>query len=219
MDDCLREDFVFLRRMRQPDFGVLVDLSDEEIRKVAADRGTTRVDCPDADQNEDLSGMHKRVCGIHRHHPLALNGGALLLSLKGPEEFHARGQILLEDAVDGCDMKEINTLVLYGHWPCGKALKFNIRIDRACELYVDGKQRAREFFRERNMPLAACCLWIHVDWPKELKSSKNTYFFKREAWERPNVRGFRDRWRNEPSFRKKCVKQYWNDQKFWQKAA
>jgi hypothetical protein len=136
-----------------------------------------------------------------------LNGGALLLSQKGPSAFHTRGTILLEDALEGCKLKNIDTLVLYGHWPCGKAKLSSIRIDRAFELYADGKHRARTFFRDNGVKLTACCLWMHVDWPDEKKRS---YFFNRKAWESVSVAGFRSRWREEQDFREKCVKNYWH---------
>lgn len=212
----VREDQVFLRRMRQPDFRVLVDIKESEIQKVVQDKGSVITPCADGDRIYELMTHHHRVCeGAKCHHTPALNGGPLLFSDSSQlsEEMREDGNVLLRHAFEGREIKGVETFICYGHAPCGKAILNGIRVDQLIGHYLRGKDRVSAHAKSNQIPLKAIGLWIHINWTK--LNEERTYVLKRAAWMSPEVTEFRGRWQAEPKYRELCVERYWDDSKFW----
>lgn len=212
----IRQDMVFWRRLRQPDFQVLVDIKESEIQSIAADKGSVITPCADGDQIFELLSHHRKVLhSSNCHHTPALNGGPLLYS-DSPDldnEMQRDGEVLLRHSFEGRNMKGVETFICYGHAPCGKALANNIRADELAGHYLRAKDHVRRHATTHGIPLAAVGLWIHIEWPD---SKKKTYVFKRKAWMTPEVTDFRMQWRD-PDFRQKMTAEYWDT--YWPQLA
>ena len=206
----VREDIVYLKLMRAR-FSVFTDLAPEAIRQ-AVKTGSVIVPCADGDQIYDLLTHHRSVCGCPKkcHHAPALNGGPLLLSDRVSEEMQSDGRVLLRHAFEGKAIKGVETVVLYGHAPCGKALGNTISVPKALGHYVRAKERVWSYAKERKIELASCHLWMHIQWPDGLRRS---YFFNRKAWESAECVRFTQEWLSAPQYRseqtKRLFEQFW----------
>lgn len=209
----VREDLVFLKLMRTR-FNVFTDLAPDAVRN-AVEKGSVIVPCADGDQIYDLLTHHRSVCGCPKkcHHTSALNGGPLLLSDRVSEEMQSDGSVLLRHAFEGKAIKGVETVVLYGHAPCGKALGNSISAPEAMEHYVRAKDRVRAYAKEKKIDLAACHLWMHIHWPDDTRRS---YFFNRSAWESSGCRRFAREWQDAPQYRGEHVSRLWD--KYWDTA-
>jgi hypothetical protein len=209
-DRRVREDMVFWRLIRER-HKVLVAIEPNEINQVVQQRGTVIIPCADGDQIIDLITHNKQVCGGDCHHSPALNGGLLLLSDSEnlSQLMRSDGEVLLRHALQGSQMKGVDTLIGYGHGPCGAALASGIRADQACEHYIRAKDRVRRHAKQHHIPLKAVCLWIHLQWPD---ARRQTFVFKRAAWQGPECVEFRMQWR-EDAFRSRTTQKYWPE--FW----
>lgn len=204
----VRHDMVFLRRLRQPDFQVLVDIQPNEIKRVVEDKGSVIPTCADGDEIYELMTHHRQICdGSNCHHSPALNGGPLLFSdLLLNEEMRGDGAVLLRHSFEGRKLKGVETFVCYGHAPCGKARLNGIRADELIGHYINGKDRVRRHATRNEIPLKAVCLWIHIHWPND---DQRTYVFKRDAWNKSEVVAFRQEW-HDHDFRQRMVDVYWD---------
>lgn len=211
----IRQDMVFWRRLRQPDFQVLVDIRELEIQSVVKDKGSVIVPCADGDVIHELLTHHRKVCeGSNCHHAPALNGGSLLFSDSDllSEDMRRDGEVLLRHSFEGRQLKGVETFICYGHAPCGKALLNNLRADEVLGHYIRGKDRVRQHAKDHSIPLKACGLWIHIHWPNH---DQRSYVFKRQTWMSERVTDFRYLWREE-KFRTQMVDKYWHT--FWPNA-
>ncbi len=206
----VREDIVFLKLMRM-EFGVFTDLAPDAIRD-AVQKGSVIVPCADGDQLHDLLTHHRNVCGCPDkcHHSPALNGGPLLLSDQVPAEMRSDGDVLLRHTFEGKAIKGIDTVVLYGHAPCGKARGNNISAPEALDHYVRAKHRVRTYAHEAGITLDACHLWMHIQWPD---GARRSYFFNRKAWESPECVKFTQDWLSAPQYRSEQTHRLW--EQFW----
>lgn len=152
--------------------GVLLEI---EGRRIASSNGTIFVGCSDGDQFADLYRFHTTTCKCDevRHHPLLLNGGALLLSSNSPITGAKRdGRVLLRHIHVASRIKGIKTLVLYTHCPCGVAYGAKLDIFEVVRLLVEAKLRIR--LRNGGRGISISC-FIHVDYGNR----KRTYFVDR----------------------------------------
>lgn len=207
----VREDMVFLRSMRA-EFNVLIDISEQEVRRVAGNEGSVVIACADGDQFFDLIQHHRIICGCERgcHHSIALNGGPLLCSDHVSAHLQHDGEVILRHAFQGKELKGLDTLVLYGHAPCGMAGANRISAAETLSHYVRAKDRFRRYAEEHQIRLTACLLWMHIQWPD---GRRNSYFFNRKAWENPDVVSFRNGWLSSSAIRAQAVERCWR--KFW----
>lgn len=156
--------------------GVLQEIESHRIDDTS--NGTMVVNCSDGDQIDDLFNHHKRMCahndqGHHRHHLLALNGGAKLIAQKSPLRIGDEDTILLGHIHAARIMKSIDTVILYAHAPCGAAYAHRLPFESVLDLLFTGKERVKE--EEPGIKVACFC---HIDYGKK----KRTYFASREEW-------------------------------------
>lgn len=143
-------------------------------------RGVIMVACADGDQMPDLfafeTGLFKVAQVPPRIHELALNGGALLIAKDSPVR-RAGGEddVLLRHIDDGRTLKEITTVMLYAHAPCGAAALARLDLRTAISLLMEAKTRLKQELAD----LKVAC-FLHIDWGDR----KRTYFVSRDAWER-----------------------------------
>ncbi len=207
----IRQDMVFFRTLRQPNYQVLVDIQASEIKRVVENKGSVIPTCADGDEIYELMTHHRQICnGSNCHHSPALNGGPLLFSeLLTDPEMQQDGSVLLRHSFEGKQLKGVETFVCYGHAPCGKALINGIRADELIEHYLNGKDRVRRHAAERQIPLKAVGLWLHIHWPNR---DQRTYVFKREAWNSPQVIAFRKEWQDNDR-RRMLTELHWD--RYW----
>ncbi len=122
--------------------GILRDLNAHLIDQ---SNGAILVTCADGDQMSDLFHHHERIAreggGTPRLHTLALNGGALLLAPSSPlnRQFH-EDEVLLHHITVARQLKDIHTIVLYAHAPCGAAGAFHLTFLQVLEYLMEAKR-------------------------------------------------------------------------------
>ncbi|HEY4479314.1 MAG: hypothetical protein A3C06_01705 [Candidatus Taylorbacteria bacterium RIFCSPHIGHO2_02_FULL_46_13] len=149
-----------------------------EKHRIQNPAGTILVPCPDGDQFRDVYGQHCRLCNIERHHPLSLNGGALLLSKHSPVR-HAKlkGSALLLDIKETQGLKGMDTLALYVHAPCGVAYGTSLDFFEVMRLLIEAKLR---LLAQRTLAKLKIVCFCHVDYPSATSEvRKRTYFVNR----------------------------------------
>ena len=154
------QDFTLIQDLR--DKGVLARIQSEELR---ADTGTVPILCSDGDRMCDvfmhLSETCRTVNFPVRPHVIAFPGAPFLLSRHSPEILGMKiDRLLIHGIKTGPELKNIQTVVIVPHWPCGMAKVCNITLTRSVELAMNGKARIR-----RELPslreVVAC---LHVDY-------------------------------------------------------
>lgn len=154
-------------------------LTDVEAPELNLDHGVIIVTCADGDQMPDLFSFQTRlfnIRGIHpRVHTLALNGGALLIPEKSPlNKENGEDRVLLAHLRDARKLKNIDTIVLYVHAPCGAAGLADLNFMQVMELLLEAKARIK-----KELPGALVACFCHVDWGENIK---RTYFVSRDKW-------------------------------------
>jgi hypothetical protein len=149
--------------------------------KIPDNDGTIVISCADGDRISDILEFHRKQCDSHEcHHPLTLNGGPLLIPRDSPvaDKEHPEGPVILKHVVGANKIKNISTIVAYGHWPCGAALASGLSLYQTLELFVKSKDNIRQFLQAREIkPSVVAC--FHVDYGSGVKRS---YFFHRKQW-------------------------------------
>lgn len=170
------EDVRLIHLLRDAD--VLVNV---EAHKLNAPNGVISVVCPDCDQAHDIDGHIRKLlneCGGKiRPHSLKQHGGGMLISEACPldREFHI-DKYLLKHVGIARSLKEINTIILYVHAPCGAAQLEGLNVVEILYHVVEAKKRVKAMW-----PNDRISCYIHVDYQNE---KKRTYFLSREAFER-----------------------------------
>ena len=152
-------------------------LLDIEGRRVSASQGTVFIGCPDGDRFKDVYDYHCHVCNGVRHHPLLLNGGALLLSHHSPIwGAKGDGKTLVRHANAAARIKHIHTAILYAHWPCGVGVAAGLNFLEVLRLLLEAKMRLRS---QRGFTNIKKFCFVHVDYGDR----KRTYFVDRQVAE------------------------------------
>lgn len=157
--------------------GVLLEVDGH---KIDESKGAILVTCADGDQFEDLFTHHANICKQQRcsdHariHVLSLNGGAKLIAKSSPLHTAGEDRVILNHISGAKALKDINTVVLYAHAPCGAAYSKGISFENVLRLLFEGKDRVKE--SDKGLHVACFC---HVDYGN---GKKRTYFASREAW-------------------------------------
>ena len=170
------EDFKTIQQLLEKN--VLVSI---EAAELGADRGVIPVLCSDGDRMFDVFTHLSDTCTAANFpvqpHLIAYPGAPILLSNHSPRILGARIDTLFIYGIKtGPDMKNIRTIVIVPHWPCGMAKACNLGLIRSIELAVNGGARI-----ERD--LQACvhnvAVWLHVDYGEAFM---RTYRIDQKKW-------------------------------------
>jgi hypothetical protein len=177
-----KDDASVLRSMRKG--GVLRDI---QSNRIDAHNGVILVACGDGDQFYDLFSHKAEILapqrGAPRIHPLTLNGGGLLIPENSPfNKDLPHDRVLLTNIAGAMKLKEIYTVALCVHAPCGMARSAGLDFETMIRLLVEAKRRIRCEIQHPELKVAAFC---HVDW----EDGKRTYHVSADAW---------DKWREAP---------------------
>lgn len=146
--------------------------------------GAIVVPCADCDQMDHVYEQVRKLCTIQnllpRIHMLTANGGAMVLSPDWPDPAGQRkAETLKEEIIEAREMKDIFTVLLFCHAPCGKASKLNMTVETTIRHLLKAKQvvkgmHPRNFVR---------CI-IQVDWQEQAvdRPEKEIYFIPNERW-------------------------------------
>lgn len=157
--------------------GVLADVQENLID---LKDGVIMVTCSDGDQMYDMFSQQAKWVEVQRKDPrihlLALNGGAIHLGPNSPTSREDREDKVIEKHIEGAVwLKNIQTVILYTHTPCGLAKMFNLGLYDVLEHLVAGKERLK--FKHPELKVAC---FVHVD--REQGLGKRTYFVSRDKW-------------------------------------
>lgn len=153
-------------------------LLDAEGHKFDSPNGVILVTCPDCDQFVDIFNytmeMFRKGGYQERPQPLCQHGGGMLISETCPlDREYMIDQYLLVNIARARKMKEINTLALLVHYPCGAARLAGIPLIDVIAHDVAAKQRVKLLWPE----LKVGC-FLHVDY----LDRKRTYFLSHDAF-------------------------------------
>lgn len=148
-------------------------------------RGLIVVPCSDCDQWEHMVAEIRERFRVQemlpRFHPLALNGGALLIPdgspLPGAEYM---GRSLLECIQFARHKKGIELIHLYAHYPCGVAGEVGLSLEECVDLQMQAETRVKA-----ENPGMRVDSMFHVDWEGANGSgrpAKETFFISHQAW-------------------------------------
>lgn len=166
-----------LLRLSEKDCGVIRELRSEGVfedmdsHKLVPDHKVVVVTCADGHQFQDLAThlFQKMTPGESCIHVFSWNGGPLRLIEKSPANKRGRSTAkdFLEEIRDARETKNINTVALYIHFPCAKALVSGIEFLQSIQILFAAKKVLKQ--RLRNIKVACFC---HVDYG----TAKRTYF-------------------------------------------
>jgi len=160
-------------------FGVFDDIDGYRIDRR---NGVILVCCADGDQFHDLYQHECRFQLSQRHdprvHPLSHNGGPLAYDKDTPiNRFSDSYKEYLFEIGDSVDMKDMPTIVVEGHGPCGAARRHNISLIRQLEIQMRVKATIRQMY-----PQVDVASHFHVDYKGWNGKEKKTYHLGREQW-------------------------------------
>lgn len=158
-------------------------LRDVQQHQIDARNGVVLVACGDGDQFHDLYRHKTEILapqrGEPRIHPLILNGGALLIPHDSPFNRDLPNDgVLLQNIAGAIKLKDIRTIAIYVHAPCGMARSAELNFEEIIRLLVAAKRRIRhELSHVDGLKVAAFC---HIHW----EDGKRTYHVSADAWDR-----------------------------------
>lgn len=124
--------------------------------KLETGNGIILITCSDGDKIleflEHIEELIREGGGKFRPHIFAGHGGAMLIAEDCPlyRRTHA-DEFLLEQIADAHEMKQINTVILMIHAPCGAAKKGNIDVVQELAYLVRAKKRVKEVMPQLNV--------------------------------------------------------------------
>lgn len=137
--------------------------------KLETGNGIILITCSDGDKIleflEHIEEMVREGHGKFRPHIFAGHGGAMLIAEDCPlyRKTHA-DEFLLEQIADAHEMKDINTVILMVHAPCGAAKKGHISVVEELAYLVRAKKRIKQL-----MPQLQTSTFIDVHFPDQQK--------------------------------------------------
>ena len=150
--------------------------------KLDISNGIIIAPCSDGDQFDDTYKHIASICNMptNRIHPVALNGGAILMGNRLPEEQSGHGDCMFENILKASEIKSIKDVFLYGHFPCAIARANSLGVvDQGLSL-MEAKKRLKEAATD----LRIRC-FFHIDMYDEVEGNshkKRTYFMPKEMW-------------------------------------
>lgn len=169
------KDLNMIRKLR--DFGVLDNVNGHSLSQK---NGVIMISCADGHQMYDIFGhqlkMQEGYCQDPCIHTIAWNGGALRIPKNSPANKEGRTTHLdvLDDIRDSIAIKDIRTIALYVHAPCGKAQACGIDFLETIRLLMIAKKRLKNKIDDVHV---AC--FIHIDFNNH---KKRTYFISKHKW-------------------------------------
>lgn len=157
-----------------------------EPHKLDLSQGAIVVPCADGDQMEHLTAQVKEMCIVQsaqpRLHKLTTHGGAVILSPEWPDTKpnNTRPQNLVEDIIDAQMMKDISTILLFGHAPCGKVGMCGVTVQESVYHLMQAKRRMKAC----PGPARTIRCFMQVDWGG---GDKQIYFLPVERWTQVQV--------------------------------
>lgn len=137
--------------------------------KLETGNGIILITCSDGDKIleflEHIEELVREGHGKFRPHIFAGHGGAMLIAEDCPlyRSTHA-DEFLLEQIADAHEMKNISTVILMVHAPCGAAKKGHIDVVAELAYLVRAKKRVKQV-----MPQLNVSTFIDVHFPDERK--------------------------------------------------
>ncbi len=176
------EEMACVRALRN--LGALKEVSLEKLFGVCR---SAMIVCPDGHQLPELYEHHAKICQGEEepmHHPLALNGGAMLLAQESPlliqkdGTYVPDGEVLLRHLEMAIKLKQPQAVILYAHAPCGMARTHGLTIDQQVDLLIRGKRRVREYVEP--LGIRDVRAWLHICYEPD---RRRTYHVERRTWE------------------------------------
>ena len=165
---------------------VLVQMSPKLFPGESGGRGTLVVTCSDGDQHQHIMMTHWANAGCRDcHHPFTNNGLGLRIATGSPAARPFEHEMWLEDIFEGGQIKDLTTIIIYGHWPCGIGEKFNLSLDEQVSLYFQAKDELAEHFRKNGQNPEAV-VGLQVDHQYAQRPYKGIYHVDRHR--RNNLR-------------------------------
>ena len=142
------------------------------------DNGVIIVTCSDGDQIPDVFRFQGKIGkdqkSDERIHTIALNGGALDIPENSPISTDGESKVILKHIGQAIELKNINTVILYGHAPCGAAGLCNLSAEQTFDLLIEAKTKVKEVY-----PQVTVACFYHVDYGQ---GKKRTYFLSRDKY-------------------------------------
>ncbi len=125
--------------------------------------------CGDADRMIEGFDRHRGILrdkGIpDRIHPILVNGGPANFWQYPPTS--VIGAFIIQNIFEGLELKEMDRLINYGHWPCGKAREQGLGLLDVLQSLSIVKRHVKGL--DASVEVA---LYLHIDW---LCGRMNTY--------------------------------------------
>ncbi len=142
--------------------------------------GVITVVCGDCDRFPELFRYEKNLCreagGHTRVHPIALNGGGLLVDPKSPlNADHNSSSTVLFHVKNSPAIKDIYEIAVYGHGPCSAAQLARLEPFEYFFWLARGAEFFKNYLKNANI---ACFFHFEADADTKFK----TYFFKHTQW-------------------------------------
>lgn len=144
--------------------------------------GVMSIICSDGDRAYDIfmhqAGIVREQCKDPRIHVFADNGGPLLLLPNSPiiPKGSTRARDLMRSIDGGYSLKQIPTVALIGHVPCGMADLNKVSLDRYIMLTLCGKMEIKTQLKRLGLKVAC---FLHIDYNGD---KKRTYFLNKTRW-------------------------------------
>lgn len=170
------EDSALVRELRRA--GVLEDVEEHRLDQ---SNGIILITCSDGDQFFDIFAHQVKMQTDQRPtdpriHVFGWHGGALACAVHSPVNKRKHADLVFLDQIRAArEMKNINTVALYAHAPCGAADGNNVSLLEAFDLQV----RAKAKIKTLNQGIRVAC-FFHVDYGNGVK---RTYFLSRPKWD------------------------------------
>lgn len=129
--------------------------------------------CGDGHQAEDFLTHNGHCgCGSLVRHLVAVNGGATRIRANGEVET----EYLLGQIAGARELKQINTIILEAHAPCGMAIRDGLDVRGVFQALLGAKQIVREANQEANQK-AVVIAFFHIAYYDDLNEVvRRTYF-------------------------------------------
>ena len=170
------EDSALVKELRR--IGVLEDVEEHRLDQ---SNGVILITCSDGDQFSDIFAHQVRMQTGQRPtdpriHVFGWHGGALACACHSPINKREYAELVFLDQISAArEMKQINTVALYSHAPCGAAHGSNVNLVEAIALQISAKMKIKTL----NQGISVAC-FFHVDYGN---GAKRTYFLSRPKWE------------------------------------
>lgn len=157
-------------------------LDDAKGHKLKAPNGVIPIVCPDCDQAGDID-RHIESLLVEsgskiRLHSLKQHGGGMLVSHTCPiGRKYMIDDYVVENIGIARSLKEINTIILFVHAPCGAAQLAHLNVVEVLYHLVEAKKRIKAIW-----PHDKIGCFFHVDYCEE--GRKRTYFLSCNAFEK-----------------------------------